>query len=213
VSIPSSGAAKAGRAIGDVLRVAALLSAAVVLVWLHGDGVPFVLLFLFLLAPRLLRVAAPFDAAFAATLFTATWARQQHWYVNPPWVDEAVHSVTPGATAVVVYLMLAKLELMPDARTIIGATRRFSLALVVTFVGLALAAVWEVFEWVEDQYAPHSTHVGYDDTISDLALGGAGSLVAGLCLVLWHHRHGRQAKRREASTAPQSHLSHVDTEC
>ncbi len=89
-----------------------------------------------------------------------------------------------------------------------GATRRFSLALMVTFVGLALATLWEMFEWVENQYAPASTHVGYDDTISDLVLGGTGSLVAGLCLVFWYHRRGRRDSQRNASAAGRSGSAH-----
>lgn len=184
-----SGTARTARLLADGLRAATLLSAAVVLIWLNGYGVPFAVLFLILLAPRLLDVAAPFDAAFAATMLTATWARQQHWYVNVSWVDEAVHAVTPGATAAAVYLMLAKLDLLPDVRELTDATRRFSLVLLVTFVGLGLATIWEFFEWVENQYSPQSTHVGYNDTISDLALGGMGSVIAGALIVFWFHRH------------------------
>ncbi len=187
-----SGTATAARLVADGLRVATLLSAGVVLICLDGYGIPFVALFLILLAPRLLDVAAPFDAAFSATMLTATWARQQHWYVNVSWADEAVHAVTPGATAATVYLMLAKLDLLPDVRQVAGATRRFSLVLLVTFVGLGLATVWEFVEWVGEQYSPESTHVGYDDTISDLALGGMGSVVAGVLLVFWFHLRRRQ---------------------
>lgn len=100
--------------------------------------------------------------------------------------------MTPGATAAAVYLMLAKLDLLPDVREVAGATRRFFLVLLVTFVGLGLATVWEFVEWVEKQYSPQSTHVGYDDTISDLALGGMGSVVAGALLVFWFHLRRRQ---------------------
>ncbi len=60
-----SATARVARVIGDAVRVATLLSAVVVVVWLHGDGVPFVILFLILLPPRLMQIAAPFDAAVA----------------------------------------------------------------------------------------------------------------------------------------------------
>lgn len=62
------GTARAARLLGDGLRATTLLSAVVVLVWLNGYGVPFAVLFLILLAPRMLDVAAPFDAAVAATM-------------------------------------------------------------------------------------------------------------------------------------------------
>jgi hypothetical protein len=68
-----SDTARAARLVADGLRVATLLSAVVVLIRFDGHGaVAFVGLFLILLAPRLLHVAAPFDAAFAATMLTAT---------------------------------------------------------------------------------------------------------------------------------------------
>lgn len=174
------------RGVGDLVRLAILASGLVVLIWLSGSGVTFFLLFLVLLPPRLLRIPAPFDAAAAATLLAATWARQQGWYVTVPWADEVVHAVTPGATAAVVYLCLGRLDLLPSPREVAGATRRLSLALLVTCVGLGLAAVWEMVEWVENEVEPRATHVGYTDTVSDLALGGLGSLVAGLLLVGWY---------------------------
>jgi len=69
------------------------------------------------------------------------------------WAYEAVHVVTPGATAAAVYLMLAKLDRLPDIREV-GTNRRVSLVLPVTFVGRGLATVEEFFEWVEKQYSP-----------------------------------------------------------
>jgi hypothetical protein len=40
--------------------------------------------------------------------------------------------------------------------------------------------------------------VGYNDTISDLALGGLGSLLAGLALTLWLHLRRSGNRRRTA---------------
>ena len=183
----------------DVLRAAMLLSGVATLIWFDGQGaITFFVLFAVLLLPRFLDVAHPFDAAFCATLLIAAWARQQHWYVTVPWVDEAVHAVAPGAAAVATYLMLAKLELLPDVYEEIETTRRFSLVLLVTILGLGLATVWEFWEWIGEQLSPATTFVGYTDTISDLALGGTGSLVLGVLLVLWYRFQPRQ---RTASLA------------
>jgi hypothetical protein len=202
---PVSSFARAAHVVADLLRGAALVSGVVVLVSTHGHGgYAFLVLFAVLLLPRCLSVAAPFDAAFCATMLVATWARQEQWYVTVSWGDEAVHSVTPGAAAAAVYLMLARLDLMPDVSEELGATRRFSLALLVTFIGLALATLWEFYEWVAEQLHPQEIHVGYNDTISDLALGGAGSLVAGLLLVTWVHvrrGHGDRAAGTPERTA------------
>ncbi len=82
---------------------------------------------------------------------TATWARQQHWYVNVSWADEAVHAVTPGATAAAACQMLAKFYRLPDVREVAGATPELQVAPVI-LRGLGLATVCE-FEWVEKQYS------------------------------------------------------------
>jgi len=191
----AAGVAPTTRVIADLIRLATLLSGVAALVFFGGQGaISFFVLFGVLLLPRFLDVAHPFDAAFCATLLIAAWARQQHWYVTVPWVDEAVHSVAPGAAAVATYLMLAKLELLPDVYEEIAATRRFSLVLLVTIIGLGLAAVWEFWEWIEEQFAPKSTLVGYDDTISDMALGGAGALVLGVLLLVWFRIRPRGAE-------------------
>jgi hypothetical protein len=109
------------------------------------------------------------------------------------WAYEAVHAVTPGATAAAVYLMLAKLDRLPDIREV-GTNRRVSLVLPVTFVGRGLATVEEFFEWVEKQYSPGARTSDTNDTISDLVLEGMGSVIAGASLVFWIHlrrRHGQ----------------------
>lgn len=191
--------AQSTRVLADALRAATLLSAVAVLVWFDGRGVvTFLVLFAGLLLPRIFDIAHPFDAAFCATMLVAAWARQQQWYVTVSWVDEAVHAVTPGAAAVATYLMLAKLEVLPDVHEQLHATRRFSLVLLVTIVGLGLATVWEFYEWGAEQISPQSTHVGYTDTISDLALGGGGSLVAGALLLAWVRLGRRDSTRASA---------------
>ncbi|HET6699578.1 MAG TPA: hypothetical protein VFG88_10855 [Nocardioidaceae bacterium] len=190
----AAGVARTTRVIADLIRLATLLSGVAALVFFGGQGaISFFVLFAVLLLPRWLDVAHPFDMVFCATMLVAAWARQQHWYATVFWVDEAVHAVTPGAAAVATYLMLAKLELLPDVYEQIRATRRFSLVLLVTIIGLGLAAVWEFWEWIGEQVAPKSTLVGYDDTISDMALGGAGALVLGVLLLVWFRIRPRGA--------------------
>ncbi|WP_418606141.1 hypothetical protein [Georgenia sp. SUBG003] len=55
-------------------------------------------------------------------------------------------------------------------------------------VGLALAVVWELGEWAGHTYLDPAIFVSYDDTIGDLAAGGAGAAVAGAWL-FWCFRH------------------------
>lgn len=145
----------------------------------------------------MLKVSAPFDAAFWLSLLAAMWAAAQQWYSTIVWVDEVVHLFATGATAAAGYLMLSQLELLPGVEEQLEAARRTSLVLLLTVFGLGVAAVWEFLEWLGQLIAPQDMHVGYTDTILDMMLGGAGSLVAGVLLLLWT----RRVQRRRAGAA------------
>ena len=172
--------------LADLLRVAALASVLAALVWYPMEAViRFGLVLLVLLVPRLIRVPRPFDAAFGATLLLAAWAGVAHWYTTVVWMDEAVHLVTPGATAAMCYLVLACTGLLPRPQDPTIRRHRSSVTLLVLSLGLTVASLWELYEWTANRLLAATIQVGYDDTISDLALGGLGSLLAGLVLAWW----------------------------
>lgn len=174
------------RRAADVLRASVIVSGMLMLGF--GNFVAaggFAVVFVVLLSARLLSVPAPFDAAFCLALLAAMWAAAQHWYSTIVWVDEVVHFFATGATAAAAYLMLAQLQLLPGVEEQLEAARRTSLVLLLTILGLGAAAVWEFFEWLGEMVAPQGMHVGYTDTILDMMLGGAGSLIAGGLLLLW----------------------------
>ncbi len=172
--------------LADLLRVAALVSVLAALVWYPMEAViRFGLVLLVLLVPRLVRVPRPFDAAFGATLLLAAWAGVAGWYTTVVWMDEAVHLVTPGATAAMCYLILASMDLLPDPQDPPIRHHRSSVTILTVSLGLAVASLWELYEWIANRVLVGTIQVGYDDTIFDLALGGLGSLLAGLALAWW----------------------------
>lgn len=182
------------RRAADVLRVSVIVSGMLMLGFGNFAAAGgFAVVFAVLLGARVLKVSAPFDAAFCLALLAAMWAAAQQWYSTVVWVDEVVHFFATGATAAAAYLMLAQLELLPGVEEQLEAARRTSLVLLLTILGLGIAAVWEFLEWIGQQVAPQDMHVGYTDTILDMALGGAGSLIAGGLLLLWARRHRREA--------------------
>lgn len=183
---------RTSRTVADLVRVATLVSALAAWALIHGEGgLRFLLLFGVLLVPRVITIARPFEAAFCVMLLVATWAGVAQWYVTVPWVDEVVHFLTNGAVAVAAYLVLATLEVLPGLDEEVLRRRRSSVVLLVTFIGLGASALWEFYEWVAEQFSPKVIHVGYTDTIFDMALGGLGSVVSGLLLLLWVRRASR----------------------
>jgi hypothetical protein len=186
-------AASLARRTADLLRTAVLVSGVLMLVLGNVAAAGgFAIVFVVLLATRVLKVPSPFDAAFCLALLAAMWAAAQEWYTSVVWVDEVVHFVATGATAAAAYLMLARLEMLPGVEELLHAARRFSLVLLLTIFGLGLAALWEFVEWVGQQVAPEQTHVGYTDTILDMMLGGLGSLISGGLLLLWARSRQRR---------------------
>jgi hypothetical protein len=58
------------------------------------------------------------------------------------------------------------------------------LVLLVVALGLSIGALWELYEWIGRNWLGNtSIHVGYDETILDLAMDGLGSLTVALLLV------------------------------
>lgn len=192
------------RRAADVFRAAVIASGMLMLGFGNfGAAGGFAVVFVVLLTARVLKVSAPFDAAFCLSLLAAMWAAAQQWYSTIVWVDEVVHFFATGAAAAAAYLMLAQLELLPGVEEQLEAARRTSLVLLLTILGLGLAAVWEFLEWLGQLIAPQDMHVGYTDTILDMMLGGAGSLVAGVLLLLWTRRaHRRRAAADQSDPAP-----------
>lgn len=174
------------RALADIARLGAL--AGIVAMAVSGRWGPvgqFVVILVVLLAQRRRRVPAVADAAFAVSFVVAAWAGAAHWYGQVMYLDVVVHFSTVGSGSAVAYLVLARIGVVPSVASPEAARYRWAPVLWVVLLGTALATLWEQYEWVVEQFAPAEIIVGYDDTVTDLMAGVAGSLVAGV-LVRWH---------------------------
>lgn len=181
------------RWVGDVARVTAVGSVPLGFVVSGTEGaLRFIVVLLALVAPRVLGVPGPVDAAFAVALLVAAWAGVVGWYEAAWWVDVVVHFITTGTTAAAAYLMFVHLGVLstPDEP---GQHRHASrVVLVVVALGLAIGALWELYEWAGRNWLGNtSIHVGYDDTILDLSMDGLGSLTVALILIAAMPRLGR----------------------
>lgn len=184
----TSGPARAvARSAADVVRAATLASALFSYISPLGGVWRFLGLFVLILTPRVCGLAALFDLAFGSTLLLATWAGVLDWYVTIVWMDEVVHFVAVAAVTVTSFLVLAKWHVLPEATALAHRAREAVLPLLLTMLGLSVACLWEFVEWIAQQLSPDAVHVGYDDTILDLALGGLGALLAGTLLSLRAH--------------------------
>ncbi len=171
----------------DLVRAAALLSCVAAAIWW---GIPEIALFAavagLLLVPRFAHVPGPFDLAFAVTVLVAAWSGVLGWYANISWWDIPVHLLSTGACAAMACFLLSRAHVVMRLRHRRGDVRHATRLIVLTFAfGLSVAVLWEFVEWFGHTFISSSIHVGYLDTIGDMAAGAIGSLIAGLCLAAW----------------------------
>jgi hypothetical protein len=112
-----------------------------------------------------------------------------------PWYDRLVHVVVPLLTSQVMYVALARLEVLPDLRDETGRRALWGMFIVTAALGIAVGGVWEVFEWSSDGIFGSNLSEGNTDTVGDLIADTAGSLLGAGLLVLYAARGWGSVKR------------------
>jgi hypothetical protein len=177
---------------GGVVRLLGLASVVVAVVALGPvDAVLLLLVLAGLVVPLTARVDPRLDAAYGVGLLAAGWAGALDLYQRISWLDVVMHLVVTGLVAAVGHLVVARLTGAVVDPVLPAAPRvRVGSVAVTTALGLGLSVLWEVGEYLGNTYIDASIHVAYRDTIGDMALGGLGSLAAGLLLVRAGRREG-----------------------
>ncbi|MGW9627445.1 DUF2238 domain-containing protein [Microbacterium sp. NPDC055521] len=135
-----------------------------------------------LVLPRMLGMRAWFDTTAGATVLAAAWSNVFELYAAISWWDLAIHFACTGVLAIITAEVLTRAGVVDITAS---ATSRSRTPLVLMpLIALALSAVWEMIEWFGSAYISDQIHVGYQDTIGDMVLGGLGGVVAGVMLAL-----------------------------
>lgn len=181
------------RIIADLLRVAVLVGVVVTAMSDEVEGtVRLALVLVILLAVRIAKVPGPFDLSVGLLLSTAAVALMTDLYSQLPWLDWVLHCLTTGAVAAAAFLVSVRVGMLPRPPAPRGATT----VLMTTTLGVTLGVLWEFYEWFAQVVIGIQIGVGYDDTIADLAMDMAGSLLAGFAVLLWTGTE----QRRDAET-------------
>lgn len=99
--------------------------------------------------------------------------------------DDLVHVTLPMLTAPVVYIALARLDVVPDPRDETHLRHYVGIAVVTAALGISIGALWEIYEWRSDAWLGTALSEGNDDTNGDLVRDTLGSLVGAALLVAW----------------------------
>jgi hypothetical protein len=179
----------AQRAIADLVRIAASVSAAAALFALPSAsaGARFIIVLLVLMLPRMLGVSAPQAEIVCGTVLIAgTWLAVMHDLA--PWLGWLDRAATTGAAAVLLHVALTRTGLVRPVGVATVVRTVTSIVLLGFLIGLTRMG----FEWFAP-LAMGAPSAGGEQPAPPtlLAAHALGALAAGGCLIWWADRSRR----------------------
>lgn len=162
-------AGAAGFALAGDWRGAGLLAGAGVVAWLV----------------RLAWLPRVYDLAIVLALALQAGGEAFRLYDSVLWFDNVVHFTLPFFAGPTLYIVLARLDVVPDPKDETHLHHYIGIAIVAFALGVTIGALWELVEWFSDNRFGSSLQLGNDDTVGDLAADSLGSLAGTALLVCW----------------------------
>jgi hypothetical protein len=150
-------------------RGALLLGGAGVVAWLIR----------FALLPRV------YDLCVVLALTLQAWGEALHLYDSITWFDNVVHFSLPFFGGPTLYIVLARLDVVPDPKDASTVRHYVGIGIVAFALGIGLGALWEIVEWSSDNTLGSRLQLGNADTVGDLIADSLGSLCGAALLVCW----------------------------
>ena len=169
----------------DVMRIAFFVGT---IIWVVKGGAAadgLVGASLVLLGGRFLNLPRAYDLALIIGLTLTGWGSALHLYGNNWWYDDVVHGLMPLLITPIVYIVLVRLDVLPQLRDLTQLHHQLGFFLIAFAFGMAIAGGWEVVEWWLDVWTGESRVQDAADTASDLTSGVYGAAGAGLLLIGW----------------------------
>jgi hypothetical protein len=151
--------------------------------------------FAVLVAARFANLPRLYDLALVVALVFTQWGEAFGLYDSFAAYDRVVHFLVPMLTSQVIYLCLARIEVMPDPRQETLPHHEIGILVAVFALGLAVGALWEIFEWSSDGVFGSELSQGNTDTVGDLIADASGALAGGALMVLWTRRGWGSVRR------------------
>jgi hypothetical protein len=134
---------------------------------------------------RLVNLPRVYDLSLTAAMALQGFGEAFGVYDQVVRFDDLVHFTLPMLTAPVIYIALARVEVVPDPRDETHLPHYVGIAVVTAALGIATGALWEVYEWRSDAWFGTELSEGNDDTNGDLVRDTLGSVVGAALLVAW----------------------------
>jgi uncharacterized membrane protein YjdF len=138
-----------------------------------------------LVIARIVKLPRPYDLALVLAMVLISYGTAFDLYARVPHYDKIVHGIWPFLWAPVIYIVLVRLQVLPELREAREHHHRIGIFLVTLALGLAIGAEYEIIEWAIDTlFGWHLVH-GERDTVTDLMADTVGSAAGGIFLVVW----------------------------
>lgn len=170
----------------DVLRVA-ILGGAVAFAVAGNWGSAGVLgvLGAITLAARFVNLPRVYDLSLTVAMALQGYGEVFGLYDQFVQFDDLVHFTLPMLTAPVVYIALARLDVVPDPKDETHLEHYVGIFVVTAALGITVGALWEIWEWRSDAWLGTSLSMSNDDTVGDLVRDSLGAVAGAALLVAW----------------------------
>jgi uncharacterized membrane protein YjdF len=126
-----------------------------------------------------------YDLALLLALTLQAWGEALHAYDAISWFDNVVHFTLPFFGGPTLYIVLARLDVVPDPKDETHRRHYVGIGIVAFALGVAVGALWEIVEWASDTVLGSQLQLSNGDTIGDLIADSLGSLCGAALLVAW----------------------------
>jgi hypothetical protein len=136
-------------------------------------------------AARFALLPRPYDLAFVLALTLQAWGEGLKVYDSITWFDNVVHFTLPFFGGPTLYIVLARLDVVPDPKDETNLHHYIGIGIVAFALGVAVGALWEICEWASDRWLGSDLQLSNADTVGDLIADSLGSLAGAALLVAW----------------------------
>jgi uncharacterized membrane protein YjdF len=175
------------RVVRDPLDVLRLIFFGATIAWgLTGHPVTgLVAASLVLLLARLASLPRFYDFSLIVVITLISWGEVLGVYDSWRYYDNVVHTTVPLLLTGVVYVLLMRLDVLPELRDLERLSQRIGFFLIVLMLGMAIGAAWEIVEWTLDSITGSNLATSVTDTATDLIWDTIGAAGSATILVLW----------------------------
>lgn len=140
---------------------------------------------LVLLFARLASLPRFYDFSLIVVITLISWGEVLGVYDSWRYYDNVVHTTVPLLLTGVVYVLLMRLDVLPELRDLKRLSQRIGFFLIVLMLGMAIGAAWEIVEWTLDSTTGSNLATSVTDTATDLIWDTIGAAGSATILVLW----------------------------